>query len=768
MKKKYYLILLIVFSQFISIAQQTNPAPCGTVGFDWRTSAGVPTGGLFTDCPNTDYQLKANKNFNSGESIAPGFNIVISSGSMNITKIEISQGGGAYQNIGTITNIAYASPNYEYKVRITGTVITAPVSINIVNHASGSVITSATYSAGVVITIPSGSINGIATFSGSGVSNYQLNYPSIGKTDYIGNGYGVFNPSIAGNGTHTITYTWNNGNSDCGSATKIVTVSGCVSTPAPCLTGPTPNATITPQDSTTFCQGGSVNLNAPIDSSYTYQWYNNNQLISEATTHTWKASATGAYTVKISNGSCEAISAPIQVKVNPLPLASIFPSGNLVSICEGTSITLKASGGTKYKWNSGETTSEVLVNTSGAHYVNVYNENGCKSNAGLDISIKNNPKVSIENIKAVVFKNEHTLPLNGYPKGGAFYGEGVVKDSFYVKNISLGKKKIDYKYIDTNGCIGEASTSTIVVDSVGNICNSIKYDTILINKTKYDTVTIINKVTEYDTVKVNTYDTITVKNNVYDTVIINKTKYDTITITNSVTKYDTLKVTKYDTITLTNNVTKYDTVKVNTYDTITITNNVTKYDTVKVNTYDTITVTNSVTKYDTVIVKTNVFDTVKVNTYDTITVTKNVTKYDTVIVNKTKYDTITVTNNVTKYDTVIVNKTQYDTITVTDTVNILKINFKLTTGLKANQMTSMSIYPNPTTDVLHIEIEDAKALDGYRYRILDALGKEVYNELVKNVITEIPLKSLGAAGMYQLEVLDANKTSIQTNKIVLQ
>ena len=184
--------------------------------------------------------------------------------------------------------------------------------------------------------------------------------------------------------------------------------------------------------------------------------------------------------------------------------------------------------------------------------------------------------------------------------------------------------------------------------------------------------------------------------------------------------------------------------------------------------YDTITVTNNITKYDTLVVNVNktIYDTVKVNTYDTITVTNNVTKYDTVIVNKTKYDTITVTNNVTKYDTVLVNK--YDTITVTDTVSILKINFKLTTGLQANQMASMSVYPNPTSDVLHIQIHDAKALEGYRYRILDALGKEVYNELVKNAITEIPLKTIGAAGMYQLEVLDANKTSIQTNKIVLQ
>ena len=212
--------------------------------------------------------------------------------------------------------------------------------------------------------------------------------------------------------------------------------------------------------------------------------------------------------------------------------------------------------------------------------------------------------------------------------------------------------------------------------------------------------------------------------------------------------------------------TKYDTVKVN------------KYDTVKVTKFDTITVTNNVTKYDTVIVKTNVFDTVKVTKYDTITVKNNV--YDTVIVNTTKYDTITVKNNI--YDTITIKNniydtvkvTKYDTLTITnnvtkyDTVSILKIKFKLTTGISANQLSSLSIYPNPTSDVLHIEVPDAKAIEGYRYRIVDALGKEVYNQLVTQTTTEIPLKTLGAAGIYQFEILDATKTSIQSNKIVLQ
>jgi hypothetical protein len=102
------------------------------------------------------------------------------------------------------------------------------------------------------------------------------------------------------------------------------------------------------------------------------------------------------------------------------------------------------------------------------------------------------------------------------------------------------------------------------------------------------------------------------------------------------------------------------------------------------------------------------------------------------------------------------------------TYDTLKIKMKLTTGIKAGQQTSMNIYPNPTSDVLHIEVPDAKALEGYRYRILDALGKEVYNQLVTQSAAEIPLKTLGAAGIYQFEILDVKNVSIQSNKIVLQ
>jgi hypothetical protein len=130
-----------------------------------------------------------------------------------------------------------------------------------------------------------------------------------------------------------------------------------------------------------------------------------------------------------------------------------------------------------------------------------------------------------------------------------------------------------------------------------------------------------------------------------------------------------------------------------------------------------------------------------------------------------------------KLQTIVVDSigtkcTSYDTVTITNTINdtvgILKIKFQLTTGIKAKKFTSVSVYPNPTSDVLIIDASDVQALNGYRYKMIDALGKTVYNELVSAAKTEISLKTFGKAGVYILHVVDANNASIETRQIVLE
>ncbi len=110
-----------------------------------------------------------------------------------------------------------------------------------------------------------------------------------------------------------------------------------------------------------------------------------------------------------------------------------------------------------------------------------------------------------------------------------------------------------------------------------------------------------------------------------------------------------------------------------------------------------------------------------------------------------------------------------DTVgTICSSVDTLKIKLKLTTGVHANEITNLNVYPNPTTELLIIDAADVLVLEGYKYRILDLQGKEVYNSPIAKSKTEINLKSLGAKGVYVLHIIDGKGTSIDSKKIVLE
>src|SRR5262249_40680444 len=134
---------------------------------------------------------------------------------------------------------------------------------------------------------------------------------------------------------------------------------------------PLPTATITPGGSTTFCQGGSVTLTA--SSGVSYHWSTNE------TTSSINVTSSGNYTVQVTDANgCSATSAATQVTVNPLPAATITPSGS-TTFCQGGSVTLTASSGVSYHWSTNETTSSINVTSSGNYTVQVTDANGCSA-----------------------------------------------------------------------------------------------------------------------------------------------------------------------------------------------------------------------------------------------------------------------------------------------------------------------------------------------------------------------------------------------------
>jgi len=101
-------------------------------------------------------------------------------------------------------------------------------------------------------------------------------------------------------------------------------------------------AIITPQGSTTVCQGTPVVLNANVGNDFSYVWKKNNTVISGATIASYSATTSGSYEVEIatSNG-CKKSSAKTLVTVNPLPLEGKITGKNY--LCKGESIQLVAS-----------------------------------------------------------------------------------------------------------------------------------------------------------------------------------------------------------------------------------------------------------------------------------------------------------------------------------------------------------------------------------------------------------------------------------------
>ncbi|WP_299709412.1 T9SS type A sorting domain-containing protein [uncultured Pontibacter sp.] len=106
--------------------------------------------------------------------------------------------------------------------------------------------------------------------------------------------------------------------------------------------------------STTFCDGGSLQLNAiapPEGQTYTYRWIKDGQTIPGATGISYLAETSGAYQVEITETSigtgCKKLSEPaVQVTVNPLPVADAGANQTLCATVGGPTVFTMAGSAT--------------------------------------------------------------------------------------------------------------------------------------------------------------------------------------------------------------------------------------------------------------------------------------------------------------------------------------------------------------------------------------------------------------------------------------
>ncbi len=167
----------------------------------------------------------------------------------------------------------------------------------------------------------------------------------------------------------------------------IKTGTGCTGAPTTftITVNPKPAAAITVTGSTTFCTGGSVLLSANEGEGLTYQWKKDGVNIQYETHATYTANTAGNYTVVVTNGyGCSAISAAVNVTVNPLPTAVITVNGP-AEVCTGGTVELTANAASAYQWYKDGIAIEGAVNASyaatasGQYSVMVTNANNCSA-----------------------------------------------------------------------------------------------------------------------------------------------------------------------------------------------------------------------------------------------------------------------------------------------------------------------------------------------------------------------------------------------------
>jgi hypothetical protein len=144
-----------------------------------------------------------------------------------------------------------------------------------------------------------------------------------------------------------------------------------------------PSANITPAGSTAICPGGSALLQASTGSNYTYRWFRNDTLITNATSATFTAQQTGNYTVEVFNG-CYATSAPVSITTGSAS-ATISANGS-TAICNNNSVTLTASSSNAYSWSNNATTQSITVSQPGNYTVTV-TQAGCTATASQSVTV---------------------------------------------------------------------------------------------------------------------------------------------------------------------------------------------------------------------------------------------------------------------------------------------------------------------------------------------------------------------------------------------
>src|SRR5690554_1390764 len=200
-----------------------------------------------------------------------------------------------------------------------------------------------------------------------------------------------------------------------------------------------------------ICIGESTTLSA--SGGVEYLW-NTGDTTSEITV---SPLVTTTYEVLVTDANGCQNTAEVTVTVHPLPLAD---AGEDVAICIGESTTLLASGGVEYLWNTGDTTSEIIVSplVTTTYEVLVTDANGCENTATVTVTVHPLPLADAGEDVAICIGESTTLLASG----GVEYLWSTGDTTSEITVSPLTTTTYEVLVTDANGCQNTAEVTVTV------------------------------------------------------------------------------------------------------------------------------------------------------------------------------------------------------------------------------------------------------------------------------------------------------------------
>lgn len=268
------------------------------------------------------------------------------------------------------------------------------------------------------------------TITASGAQNYLWSTGNTGASETF---------------TQTGTY-WVAGSNACGTDTLTITVNQ----------GQPPVAEIAIQNGdSVLCPGASITL-VSVNGSASDQWSTGTVGI-----QTTVSTAPLTVTLTVSN-ACGSSTDQISIIAGSLPSAAITTSTGGTTLCAGSTMTLTATGGNSYSWNTGATGATLTVNAGGTYTVTASTACGTDS-ASITITQQNPPMAQINPAGPVTFCAGDSLLLNGSGGDTYLWSTGETTASIYIATGGT------YTLTASNGCGSSQASLTVTLQPLPEV-----------------------------------------------------------------------------------------------------------------------------------------------------------------------------------------------------------------------------------------------------------------------------------------------------------